>query len=348
MARLEELLDLKDKEIQQKIADANEWARKYTELNDQLTATLKELDAKGDDATLVNAAQDLLHEGKLDEARKIYDRLIASDDANVDRAAQDHFARATIFALQFQMPEAFLDYAEAYQLRPHDVRYASNYGRAAYRERQYAEAERASIAALQMYRDLAARDPDAYRPDVAATLANLGNLYSDTGRFVDAEKAYGEALTVRRDLAARDPGAYKPDVAATLANLGNLYSDTSRLADAEKAFSEALAMFRDLAAHDPGAYTPEVAMTLNNLAEPYFRTSRFADAEKASSEALAIFRDLASRDSGAYTPYLAMTLNNLGNIYKYTGRRADAEKVLSLNNSLGDFGLGVKVGRTRA
>src|SRR5271170_1962515 len=142
MARLEELLDMKDRDLKQKIADANEWARKYNELNAQLTEARRQLTAKGEDATLVQAAQDLLHQGKLDEARKIYDRLIASDEANVDRAAQDHFVRATIFALQFHMVEALPDYAEAHQLRPKNPQYASEYARAAYSERQYAEAER--------------------------------------------------------------------------------------------------------------------------------------------------------------------------------------------------------------
>jgi hypothetical protein len=61
MARLEELLDLKDRDLKQKIADANEWARKYTELNAQLTDARQQLEAKGEDATLVKTAQDLLH-----------------------------------------------------------------------------------------------------------------------------------------------------------------------------------------------------------------------------------------------------------------------------------------------
>jgi hypothetical protein len=47
--------------------------------------------------------------GKLDEARKIYDRLVDSDEANVDRAAENHFARATISSLQFRITEALPD-----------------------------------------------------------------------------------------------------------------------------------------------------------------------------------------------------------------------------------------------
>src|SRR5204862_518689 len=92
--------------------------------------------------------------------------------------------------------------------------------------------------------ELAARDPGAYRPDVATTLNHLGNLYADTGRLAEAEKANSEALTIRRELAAPDPGAYRPDVAMTLNNLGVLYAHTGRLAEAEKANSEALTVYR--------------------------------------------------------------------------------------------------------
>src|SRR5271157_1811533 len=104
--RLNELLDLKDLDLKQKTAEANEWARRYFEVNAQLEETKNQITAKGEDATLVQTAQDLLHEGKLEEARKIFDRLLQSDEANVGRAAQDFFGRASVFALQFRLDEA--------------------------------------------------------------------------------------------------------------------------------------------------------------------------------------------------------------------------------------------------
>jgi tetratricopeptide (TPR) repeat protein len=330
MARLEELLDMKDRDLKQKIADANEWAQKYNELNAQLTDARRQLEAKGEDPTLVRTAQDLLHEGKLEEARKIYDRLIASDESNVDRAAEHHFARAIIFALQFRMVEALSDYAQAYQYRPHDVRYAREYARAAYMERQYAEAERAGTATLQLYRELAAHDPGAYRPDVARTLNNLGIVYRNTGHLAEADKTYSNALTIYRELAAaHDPGAYRPDVARTLNNLGTLYSNTGRMTEADKAFSETLTIYRELAAHDPDAYRPALAGTLSNLGVLYANTGRLAEADKAFGEALTIRRELAAHDPGAYRPDVATTLSNLGNLYRNTGRPAEAEKAYS-------------------
>jgi tetratricopeptide (TPR) repeat protein len=262
MARLNELLDLKDLSLQQKTAEADEWVRKYNLLNDQFDAAKKELAAKGEDASLVQTAQDLLHQGKLEEARKIYDRLIASDEGNVDRAAQHYFDRATILSLQFHMVEALPDYEKAYRYRPNNPIYAAGYAATAYRERSYKEAERGSTNCLQLYRDLAQRDPGA-RPYVAATLNNLAILYHDTGRLADAETAFTEALAVYRDLAQRDPGAYRPYVAQTLNNLAILYRDSGRLADAETAFTEALAIYRDLARDNPNVYA-SLAMSVNN------------------------------------------------------------------------------------
>jgi hypothetical protein len=129
---LNDLLDRMKLDLKQKTAEANEWARRYLELKAQLEETKKQLAAKGEDATLVQTAQDLLHEGELAKAHAMFDRLIKSDEANVDRAAQDHFGRASVFALQFRLDEALPDYAKAYQYRLGDPRFAEAYAHALY------------------------------------------------------------------------------------------------------------------------------------------------------------------------------------------------------------------------
>jgi hypothetical protein len=48
------------------------------------------------------------------------------------------------------------------------------------------EARKAYSEALAIYRDLVARDPGAYRPNVAITLQNLGLLYIDMQRQAEA------------------------------------------------------------------------------------------------------------------------------------------------------------------
>src|SRR5271165_2165285 len=325
MDRLNERLDRKGLDPKQKIAEANDWVRRYTELNAQLEETQKQLTAKGEDATQVETAQDLLHEGKLEEARAIFDRLIQSDKANVDRAAQDFFGRASVFALQFRLDEALPDYAEAYQYRPNDQRFATAYAYALQQQKDYPKAESVLQELLRQRRSLAAQNPAAYRPDLAGTLNNLGVLYDETRRFADAEAAYREAAGIRRELAAQNPAAYRPDLARTLNNLGILYDETDRFAEGEAAKREAAGIERALAAQNPAAYRPDLARTLNNLGALYDDTHRFAEAEAAYKEAAGIYRELAAQNPAAYRRDLATTLNLLGILYDETRRFAEAE-----------------------
>jgi Tetratricopeptide repeat len=229
LKRLNDQLDEKDLTLAQKIAEADEWARKYWELDQQLTEARSQAAAKGDDATLIKAAQDRLHEGKLEEAGKIYDQLLARDESNFDRAAQDHFGRAQIYALQFRPLDALPHYAMAYQYRPDRVEYALGYAQILERQKQLSKAEAVFEGLLPQVRDLAAQNPAAYRPDLATTLTNLGNVYHDTHRFGDAETAFKEAVAIQRDLAAQNPAAYGPNLAAYLNSLAMFYRETRQL-----------------------------------------------------------------------------------------------------------------------
>jgi tetratricopeptide (TPR) repeat protein len=212
---LNDLLDQQKLTIAQKIAEADEWARKYRELDQQLTKARSAAAAAGDDATLIKAAQDLLHEGKLEEAGKIYDQLLAGDEANVDRAAQDHFHRAQIYSLQFRPLDALPHYAKAHQYRPDSVEYAFGYGQILTNQNHFGQAEAVFEGLVPKMRELAAQEPSTCRCDLADALNSLGNIYYQTDRVGKAESAYKEALAIRRDLAKQNPEAYRPDLAET-------------------------------------------------------------------------------------------------------------------------------------
>jgi hypothetical protein len=287
MERLNELLDRKDDDLKQKTAEANDWARRYNELNAQLEETKNQLAAKGEDATLVQTAQDLLHEGKLEEARAIFDRLIQSDEANVDRVAEDHFARAVMFSLQFRLDEALPDLAKAYQYRRENQRYAEGYGEALVWLGDYPKAESVLQDLLRQLRSLATQNPADFDPDLAKTPNNRGLLYRDTGRYADAETAHKEALDIERGLAAQNPAAFQHDLAAALSNLGLLYTDAGRFADAEAVYKEAVDIWQALAAHDPASYWPDLSGTVDNLGNLYVKMHRFAEAEATYKESAA-------------------------------------------------------------
>jgi len=180
-------------------------------------------------------------------------------------------------------------------------------------------------AALQQYRQLAAKNPDAYLNDVAGTLNNLAILQSDKNDYAAAEVGYNEALAAYRQLAAKNPDAYLPYVATTLNNLAALHYDKNDYAAAEVGYNEALAIRRQLAAKNPDAYLPYVAMTLNNLANLQADKNDYAAAEAGYNEALAAYRQLAAKNPDAYLPNVAMTLNNLAILQKAKNSYVNAE-----------------------
>ena len=325
MKRLNDELDQQKLSLTQKIAEANGWAQKYNELNAEFEKTKKELAAKGEDPTLVQRAQDLLHQGKLEEARNIYDKLIALDEGNVDRAARDYFNRAAIFALQFRMKDALSDYARAYQYQPHNTRYADDYAQALWSENDFLKAEEVLEKLLPQERALAAKNPTAYRADLANTLHHLGVVNDGNRRFSEAELAYKEAVGIRRELAAQDPAYHRPDLADSLSNLGNVYDEINRFPEAEKAFDEAISIRRELAAQNPAAYRADLAQTLISMGVFYSIMDRFGKAEATFKEAVGIYRELARQNPLAHQGDFAGALNNLGVLYGLTHRLTEAQ-----------------------
>ena len=81
------------------------------------------------------------------------------------------------------------------------------------------EALAASQEAAEVYRELAAARPDAFRPDLATSLNNLALRLADLGRREEALAAIEEAVAIRRELAAARPDAFRPDLAMSLNNL---------------------------------------------------------------------------------------------------------------------------------
>jgi tetratricopeptide (TPR) repeat protein len=81
------------------------------------------------------------------------------------------------------LDEALPDYAKAYQYQPDDLRFAGAYAYALQMQKDYAKAEQVLQELLRQLRNLAARNPAAYRPDVADTLTTLGNLFRQTNRW---------------------------------------------------------------------------------------------------------------------------------------------------------------------
>ncbi|MGA3082031.1 MAG: tetratricopeptide repeat protein [Terracidiphilus sp.] len=286
-------------------------------LTDQLRSFQHQLASSPD--PVESKLSQCLEAGDFDAALREASQQVESVLKEAGNLPRDLYVLGAIHEFRFEWPQALTACRRAWQLSK-DSEHGFKYAYLAQKLNHSSEAIAAYEALILVYFDPAQR---------AATLNNLGLLYSDTKDMKQAEKVYDEALAIRRKLAQAKPGAYRPDFAATLINLANLYSDTQRMKQAEEAFAEALAVYRKLAQANPGAYRPDVAATLDNLANLYCVTQRMNQAEEAYTETLGIRRNLAQANPGAYLPDVATTLDNLANLYSATQRMNQAEWALA-------------------
>ena len=261
LARLNELLDKQDLELEDKIGEAEAWAQKYHELEQRLAT-------EGQDNPLAQQAQALVKEGKLEEAEVLFKRLVDSD---VERTAAHQFNLAEVYALQLKPHEALPYYEKAYQNCPDKVEYAFQYALTLQKQQSFALAQPVYQGALRIYRQLAEQNPAAYLPYAAMTLTNLALLYRHMQRLSDSVQAYHEALTTYRQLAEQNPDAYLPDVAMTLTRLGLFYVAQGDVSRAHDLVSEAVRIRRDLWRKQSGAFGDALAQSLGAEGLIFFR-----------------------------------------------------------------------------
>ena len=150
---------------------------------------------------------------------------------------------------------------------------------------------------MAIRRELAAADPDRYRPDLAASLSNLGV----TSRSWAARR--GAAAARRR---WRSTGSWRRRPRPVPARPGRARCPTSasgsselgRPAEALPVTQEAVAIRRELAAAYPDRYRPDLARSLTNLGVRFSELGRPAEALPADQEAV---RDLG-RELAAAVP----------------------------------------------
>ena len=200
-------------------------------------------------------------------------------------------------------------------------------------------------------RSLAEAKPDAYLPDLAAALNNLGLRLAQAGQQQAALAPAQEAADTYRRLAADNPDAYLPDLAAALNNLGLRLAQAGQQQAALATAHEAVTIRRQLASrttswssserrHRPGkpwrrwastrnatspdAHLPDLAMALNNLSIRLAQAGQQQAALAPAQEAADAYRQLAAANPDAHLPGLATSLNNLGNRLAQAGQQQAA------------------------
>ncbi|MET0556055.1 MAG: serine/threonine-protein kinase [Vicinamibacteria bacterium] len=145
-------------------------------------------------------------------------------------------------------------------------------------------------------------------PDVAASLASLGDAAWQSGDHVTAEASYRESLALRR-------ASFGPEhrlVAASLQGVAQCLRERGEYQAAEQSYRQALVMQRRLL----GDGHPDVASSLNGLARVMRAKGDYAAAEAMHRECL----DLRRRLFGEADPRVIASLNNLAVVLYLQGK----------------------------
>jgi hypothetical protein len=156
--------------------------------------------------------------------------------------------------------------------------------------RELSLARQAYEEALKIRRELADAEPGIYRPDVAMTLNNLGNLLGEMKELSPAREAHEQALAIFRRWAEAQPDIYRPSLATVLSNLGATLSEMGHWPEAREAYDQALVIRRELAKAEPAIYRSALAATLANVGEMLQKMQ--AQALEANEARLAVSREL--------------------------------------------------------
>ena len=275
-----------------------EFVRFLFEHTDKIAEEVKQLRETGDSylADTLDEIKRVLTGESEQSLTTVYEEFKTREQQNEVRVLKELIEAAQI---QFSFGEARSFYKRLIKLSP-TIEHHFKYALLLQSLNDFEKARHHYEEALQILRKLAKKNPEAYKPDVAKILNNLGVLLSDTNDLKQARDYYEEALQILRELAQQNPGAYLPDVARTLNNLGVLLCDTNDLKKAQDYQEEVLQIRRELAMQNPRAYLPDVAVTQQNLTILYLRLEKKEDAEKAYLEAHEIYQKLANRHHGTY------------------------------------------------
>ncbi|MFI6457368.1 tetratricopeptide repeat protein, partial [Streptosporangium amethystogenes] len=220
--------------------------------------------------TLARAAQEL------EAAGEILQRLLPSVAAEVGALAA---SRETLLALYAALPYPSLLLAEARVLLaqrllasiPEDAdiaeraQWLSTLGVHLWELGRLAEALPMTEESVTIHRELAALQPDRYRPHLADSLHNLGNHLVELGRPAEALSAMAENVTIYQEIAELHPDRYQPRLAISLSGLSNCLAKLGRPDEALPMAEEAVTIRRELAALHPDRYQPHLAESLHNL-----------------------------------------------------------------------------------
>ncbi|NUO97064.1 MAG: tetratricopeptide repeat protein [Nonomuraea sp.] len=198
------------------------------------------------------------------------------------------------------------------------------------------EALRAARRGVELFRELAADDPDTYEKHVGRTLTNVASLLQRTGEVDEAVAHQQRVVDLFTRLARDDRPRYEPYRATALANVSVYLESAGRWEEAYRANQEAARAYRGAAVHDPGQ-RKGLAIALSNAAALTFRSPA---EDVALREAVELSRELVHEGMLVEDTALVASLERLRDHLSARGRHADAiapaREVAELNQRLAE------------
>ena len=175
---------------------------------------------------------------------------------------------------------------------------------------QQEKALAADEEALNIHRQLAGTQPDAFLPSLAESLSRHGAHLVRPCQQHEALAASQEAVDIRRRLAKTRPDTFLPLLAASLINLSKALRAFGRREEALAASSEARDIHRRLTEPHSDELVLGRARNLENHSFHLSELGRQKEALAASQEALDDYRRLAETRPDAFLPDLAVGLSS--------------------------------------
>ncbi len=117
---------------------------------------------------------------------------------------------------------------------------ANNLGNRLSAQKQFTEARQRAEEAVDIYRKLSKLHPNAFKPFLAGSLANLATILGELEDFREALHKTEEAVTIYYKLAEQDPSAVRPHLAGSLGNVAKFLGELGHHEEAMARVEEAV------------------------------------------------------------------------------------------------------------
>ena len=192
----------------------------------------------------------------------------------------------------------------------------------------YKEAEKRYKRIVELYRNLAKKEPKEYTPSLAYALNNLASLYLNREQNLSrAIKPTQEALDIYKQLDKTEPKKHNDYLIFTAYRKASIYNKLNKFETAQKLY---IGLIQFCNQEDRKKYQEYVAKSFNALAWIYTKDSKLRDFQKAKAQlnkAITIYKDLMKKSPDKFNHILSLSYAHRGYIATIEGKKKIAIKM---------------------